>query len=29
MIPVTNPFVPADLRTILASRPNPNAPIIY
>jgi len=22
----TNPFVPADLRTILASRPNPNAP---
>jgi iron complex outermembrane receptor protein len=29
VIPVTNPFVPADLRTILASRPNPNAPIIY
>ncbi len=26
LIPVTNPFIPADLRTILASRPNPNAP---
>lgn len=25
-IPVTNPFIPADLRTILASRPNPTAP---
>lgn len=25
-VPVTNPFIPADLRTILASRPNPNAP---
>ena len=24
-IPVTNPFIPADLRTILASRPNPGA----
>ena len=24
-VPVTNPFVPADLRTILASRPNPTA----
>lgn len=24
-VPVTNPFIPADLRTILASRPNPNA----
>ena len=24
-IPVTNPFIPADLRTLLASRPNPNA----
>lgn len=24
-IPVTNPFIPADLRTILASRPNPLA----
>lgn len=28
-IPVTNPFIPADLRTILASRRNPNAPLIY
>jgi iron complex outermembrane receptor protein len=25
-IPITNPFIPADLRPILASRPNPNAP---
>jgi iron complex outermembrane recepter protein len=25
-VPVTNPFIPADLREILASRPNPNAP---
>ncbi|WP_162806296.1 TonB-dependent receptor domain-containing protein [Sphingosinicella terrae] len=25
-IPVTNPFIPADLRTILASRPDPTAP---
>jgi iron complex outermembrane recepter protein len=24
-IPITNPFIPADLRTVLASRPNPNA----
>lgn len=24
-VPVTNPFIPQDLRTILASRPNPNA----
>ena len=24
-VPVTNPFIPADLRTILASRANPNA----
>lgn len=24
-IPVTNPFIPADLRTLLASRPNPTA----
>lgn len=24
-IPVTNPFIPADLRTLLQSRPNPNA----
>lgn len=28
-IPVTNPFIPADLRTILASRPNPNAPFTW
>lgn len=28
-IPVSNPFIPTDLRTILASRPNPNAPLIY
>lgn len=28
-IPITNPFIPADLRTILASRPNPNAPLVY
>lgn len=27
-IPVTNPFIPADLRALLASRPNPNAPFI-
>ncbi|MFO1502205.1 MAG: TonB-dependent receptor [Steroidobacteraceae bacterium] len=25
-IPVTNPFIPADLRTVLASRPTANAP---
>ncbi|HEY5711558.1 MAG TPA: TonB-dependent receptor [Allosphingosinicella sp.] len=25
-VPVTNPFIPNDLRTILASRPNPTAP---
>lgn len=25
-VPVTNPFIPGDLRTYLASRPNPNAP---
>jgi iron complex outermembrane recepter protein len=24
-IPITNPFIPADLRTVLASRPNPTA----
>ncbi len=24
-MPVTNPFIPADLRTILASRPTPGA----
>ncbi|MEH3107887.1 MAG: TonB-dependent receptor [Sphingomonas fennica] len=28
-IPVTNPFIPADLRTILASRPNPTAPFTW
>jgi outer membrane receptor protein involved in Fe transport len=28
-IPITNPFIPADLKTILASRPNPNAPLVY
>src|SRR5690606_28030873 len=28
-VPVTNPFVPADLRAILASRPFPDAPIYY
>ena len=27
-VPVTNPFVPAGLRTILASRPNPTAPFL-
>ena len=25
LVPVTNPFIPADLRTLLASRANPNA----
>lgn len=28
-IPVTNPFIPADLARVLASRPQPNAPITY
>ena len=28
-IPVTNPFIPADLATILDSRPNPAAPFTY
>lgn len=28
-IPVTNPFIPADLATLLASRPNPNAPFTW
>jgi outer membrane receptor protein involved in Fe transport len=28
-IPLTNPFIPADLRTILASRPNPTAPFDF
>ena len=29
IIPITNPFIPADLRAVLAARPNPNAPLIY
>jgi iron complex outermembrane receptor protein len=28
-IPVSNPFIPADLATVLASRPNPNAPFAW
>ena len=28
-IPVTNPFIPADLATLLASRANPNAPFTW
>jgi len=28
-IPTTNPFIPTALRTILASRPNPNAPFAW
>jgi iron complex outermembrane recepter protein len=28
-IPVTNPFIPADLQTLLASRPNPTAPFLW
>ncbi|WP_234007424.1 TonB-dependent receptor domain-containing protein [Novosphingobium aromaticivorans] len=28
-VPVTNPFIPDDLKTILASRPNPNAPFTW
>jgi outer membrane receptor protein involved in Fe transport len=28
-IPTTNPFIPADLRTILASRPNATAPFLW
>jgi outer membrane receptor protein involved in Fe transport len=28
-IPVTNPFIPTDLRTLLASRPNPTAPFLW
>ncbi len=28
-IPVTNPFIPADLQTLLASRPNPTAPFSW
>jgi outer membrane receptor protein involved in Fe transport len=28
-VPVTNPFIPADLKTILASRPNPASPFTW
>ncbi|MDP3514438.1 MAG: TonB-dependent receptor [Sulfuritalea sp.] len=28
-VPVTNPFIPADFRQLLASRPNPNASFTY
>jgi outer membrane receptor protein involved in Fe transport len=28
-IPVTNPFIPTDLSTVLASRPNPTAPFLW
>jgi iron complex outermembrane recepter protein len=28
-VPVTNPFIPADLRALLASRPNPSAPFFW
>ncbi|MET0855697.1 MAG: TonB-dependent receptor, partial [Telluria sp.] len=28
-IPLSNPFIPADLRTILASRPDANAPFLW
>lgn len=28
-VPVTNPFIPRDLATILASRPNPTAPWLF
>ncbi len=28
-IPVTNPFIPADLKTLLASRPNPTASFLW
>lgn len=29
LVPVTNPFIPNDLRTILASRGSPNAPFLF
>jgi len=29
LVPVTNPFIPADLATILASRPDPDAPFRF
>lgn len=28
LVPLSNPFIPADLLTIAASRPNPNAPLL-
>jgi outer membrane receptor protein involved in Fe transport len=28
-VPLSNPFIPADLRTILASRPDPTAPFLW
>lgn len=28
-VPITNPFLPTDLKTLMASRPNPNAPILF
>ncbi|GAB3472350.1 TonB-dependent receptor [Massilia terrae] len=28
-VPLSNPFIPNDLRTILASRPDPNAPFLW
>jgi iron complex outermembrane receptor protein len=28
-VPITNPFIPTDLRTLLASRANPNAPFTW
>ncbi len=29
LVPATNPYLPADLKTLLASRPNPNAPFLF
>jgi iron complex outermembrane recepter protein len=29
LVPVTNPFLPADLKELLASRPNPTAPFLF
>ena len=29
LVPVTNPYLPADLKTLLASRANPNAPFLF
>ena len=29
LVPVTNPYLPADLRTLLASRTNPTAPFLF